>query len=164
MPNADNGYYDTMLEIGYAGLAFLVVFILATLHAIGGVADRDPRRARLVLSLVLFIILYNYFEGYWMRGFELLAGCGKSPPLACLYLRLVCPCPRWAIYLVSLNYGTDFFRSLLGVVFVIVAAEIGRYWRPFPLREAEYGSRSPRAGSPGPLPGARSPWLRIQLS
>ena len=121
MPNADNGYYDTMLEIGYAGIAFLVVFILATLHAIGGVADRDLRRAQ--LSLALSIILYNYFEGYWMRGFE-----------------------------------------PLGVVFVIVAAEIGRYWRPFPLREAAYGSRSPRAGRPGFLSGARSPWLRIRLS
>jgi exopolysaccharide production protein ExoQ len=91
--------------------------------AIGCVADRDLRRAQLKLSLALSIILYNYLEGYWMRGFE-----------------------------------------PLGVVFVIVAAEIGRYWRPFPLREAAYGSRSPRAGSPGPLPGARSPWLRIRLS
>jgi exopolysaccharide production protein ExoQ len=110
MPNAHNGYYDTMLEMGYAGLAFLVVFILATLHAIGRVADRDPARAQLVLSLALFIILYNFFESLWMRGFEFL----------------------W-------------------VVFVIVAAEIGRYWRPFPLRRVGYRSRSPRPGSPGPL-------------
>jgi O-antigen ligase len=72
MPNAHNGYYDTMLEMGYVGLAFLLVFIIATLHAIGRVADRDPRRGRLVLSLALFVILYNYFESYWMRGFEFL--------------------------------------------------------------------------------------------
>ena len=57
MPNAHNGYYDTMLEMGYVGLAFLLVFIIATLHAIGRVADRDPARARLLLSLALFIIL-----------------------------------------------------------------------------------------------------------
>jgi O-antigen ligase len=114
MPNAHNGYYDTMLEMGYVGLAFLIVFILATLHAVGRVAHRDPRRARLVLSLALFIIVYNYFESYWMRGFEFL----------------------W-------------------VVFVIVAAEIGRYWRPPPLRRAVYRSRSQRPGSPGPSPGAR---------
>jgi len=123
MPNAHNGYYDTMLEMGYVGLAFLVAFIFATLHAIGRVADRDPARAWLVLSLAIFIILFNYFESLWMRGFEFL----------------------W-------------------VVLVILAAEIGRYWRPFPLTRATYGSRSPRPGSPGPSPGAHRPRLRIRLS
>jgi len=68
MPNAHNGYYDTMLEMGYIGFALLVIFIIATLHAIGRVADRDPTRARLVLSLALFIILYNFFETTWMHG------------------------------------------------------------------------------------------------
>jgi O-antigen ligase len=123
MPNAHNGYYDTMLEMGYAGLAFLLAFIITSLHAIGRVADRDPGRARLLLSLALFIILYNFFESLWMRGFEFL----------------------W-------------------VVFVIVAAEIGRYWRPFPLRTTAYRSRNPRPGSPRLSPGARYPRLRIRLS
>jgi exopolysaccharide production protein ExoQ len=122
MPNAHNGYYDTMLEMGYVGLAFLLIFIIATLHAIGQVADRDPRRARLVLSLALFIIFYNYFESYWMRGFEFL----------------------W-------------------VVFLIVAAEIGRYWRPFPLRRAVSRSRSQTAGISNASPDARL-WLGIGLS
>jgi O-antigen ligase len=122
MPNAHNGYYDTMLEMGYAGLAFLLAFIITSLHAIGRVADRDPGRARLVLSLALFIILYNFFESLWMRGFEFL----------------------W-------------------VVFVIVAAEIGRYWRPFPLQTTAYRSRNPRPG-PRLSPGARYPRLRIRLS
>jgi exopolysaccharide production protein ExoQ len=120
MPNAHNGYYDTILEMGYVGLALLVVFIIATLHAIGRVADRDPARAQLLLSLALFIILYNYLESLWMRGFEFL----------------------W-------------------VVFVILAAEIGRYWRPLPLRVA-YRSRSPRPGGPGPLPGVKAA-ARIRL-
>jgi O-antigen ligase len=123
MPNAHNGYYDTMLEMGYVGLAFLVVFIITTLHAIGRIADRDPARAWVVLSLALFIILYNYLESLWMRGFEFL----------------------W-------------------VVFVILAAEIGRYWRPFPLRGVAYRSRSPRPGSPGASPGARMPRLGTRLS
>ena len=123
MPNAHNGYIDTKLEMGYVGLAFLEVFIIATLHAIGRVADRDPARARLLLSLALFIILYNFFESLWMRGFEFL----------------------W-------------------VVFVIVAAEIARYWGPFPLGRAVYGSTSQRLRSPGPSPGARMPGLRIGLS
>jgi O-antigen ligase len=90
MPNAHSGYYDTMLEMGYIGLAFLVIFIIATLHAIGRVADRDPARALLVLSLALYIILYNFLESLWMRGFEFL----------------------W-------------------VVFVVLVAEIARYWQPF---------------------------------
>src|SRR6201981_3019266 len=102
MPNAHSGYYDTMLDMGYVGLAFLVIFITATLHAIGRVADRDPARARLVLSLALFIILYNYLESLWMRGFEFL----------------------W-------------------VVFLILTAEIGRYWRPLPLRRATSRLRRP---------------------
>ena len=93
MPNAHNGYYDTMLELGYVGLALLVTFITATLHAIGRVADHDLRRAWLVLSLALFVIFYNFLESLWMRGFEFL----------------------W-------------------VVFVIVAADIGRYWVSFSSR------------------------------
>jgi exopolysaccharide production protein ExoQ len=109
MPNAHNGYYDTMLEMGYVGLALLLVFIVATLHAVGRVADRDPRRAQILLSLVLFIILYNFFESLWMRGFEFL----------------------W-------------------VVFLITAAEIGRYWGPFPLRRAAYDSKS-LTGRPWPF-------------
>ena len=108
MPNAHNGYYDTLLELGYVGLAVLLAFILATLHGIGRIANRDPARAQLTLSLCLFIIFYNYFESLWMRGFEF----------------------PW-------------------VIFIIVAADIARYWqfrpasrkatrvRPEMLRHAE---------------------------
>ena len=120
MPNAHNGYYDTALEMGYIGYALLAIFIIATLHAIGRVADRDPARAWLVLSLALYIILWNYLESLWMRGFEFL----------------------W-------------------VVFLIIAAEAARYWQPFPLTRAAFGSRSPRLGSLGPSRGARRPSLRI---
>lgn len=70
MPNSHNGYYDTTLELGRVGLTFLYVFIIATLHAVGRVANRDPARARLLLSLVLFFIMWNYFESLWMRGYE----------------------------------------------------------------------------------------------
>ena len=72
MPNSHNGYYDTTLEIGYVGLVFLYIFMIATVHAVERVADRDPARARLLLSLVLFFIMWNYFESLWMRGFEFL--------------------------------------------------------------------------------------------
>ena len=123
MPEGHNGYYDTMLEMGYIGLAFLLVFIVATLHATGRVADRNRARAWLVVSLALFMICYNCLESLWMRGFELL----------------------W-------------------VVFLIVAAEIGRSWQPLPPTRAAYGSRSPRPGSPSPSPGAQTPRLRSRLS
>jgi exopolysaccharide production protein ExoQ len=121
MPNAHNGYYDTTLELGYIGYALLAVFIIATLHAIGRVADRDPARAWLTLSLALYIIMWNYLESLWMRGFEFL----------------------W-------------------VVFLIVVAEIGRYWQPLPLIRAAFGSRTPRSRTPrlGTSRGMRKP-LRI---
>jgi exopolysaccharide production protein ExoQ len=108
MPNAHNGYIDTKLELGYVGLALLIAFLIATLHAVGRVADRDPARARVVLSLVLFIILYNFFESLWMRGFEFL----------------------W-------------------VVFVIVVAEVGRYWKSFPSRGPARSSAVRVSDSPG---------------
>ena len=66
------GYFDTILQLGYVGLAFLIVFTIATLHAVKYVADRDPIRAQLLLSLVLFFILYNFFESLWMQNFEVL--------------------------------------------------------------------------------------------
>lgn len=95
MPNAHNGYIDTKLELGYAGFTLLLSFILATLHMIGRVAARDPMRALLLLSLAIYIVLYNLLESLWMRGFEFL----------------------W-------------------VVFVLVAAETARYWRPLPSTSA----------------------------
>jgi O-antigen ligase len=72
MPNAHNGYYDTILETGYVGFTLLIAFIIATLHSIGRVADREPPRAALLLSLAFFIIMYNGLESIWMRGFEFL--------------------------------------------------------------------------------------------
>lgn len=110
MPNAHNGYMDTMLEMGYVGLTLLIVFLLATLHTIGRVADRDPSRAWLLLSLTLFVIISNFLESTWMRAF-----------------------------------------NLLWVVFVMVCAEIARYWQPIrPGGPARYKRRS----SAGPLLGS----------
>jgi hypothetical protein len=123
MPNVHKGDYDTMLETGYVGLVFLLVLIIATLRGVGRVGNRDLARAWLVLSLALFIIVYNFPESLWLRGFEFL----------------------W-------------------VVFLIAAAEIGRYWQPFPLRRAAYRSASVRPSSLGPASGARMPRPGIRLS
>lgn len=116
MPNSHNGYVDTMLELGYVGLALLVVFIIATLHAIGRVADRDRARAWLLLSLALFVICYNFLESAWMRGYEFL----------------------W-------------------VIFVIVAAEAGRYWQPFSSPSAMYRSGTRKLRNPHPSRGFLKP-------
>jgi O-antigen ligase len=72
MPNAHSGFYDTTLEMGYIGFALLLFFIIATVDTTGRVAERDRARAWLVLSLALYIILFNYLESLWMRGFEFL--------------------------------------------------------------------------------------------
>jgi exopolysaccharide production protein ExoQ len=70
MPNAHNGYYDILLEVGYVGLALLFAFIFTTIHAVGKVADRDALRAHQLLSIVLYVIFYNFLESLWMRSFE----------------------------------------------------------------------------------------------
>jgi exopolysaccharide production protein ExoQ len=123
MPNGHNGYYDTMLDLGYIGLALLLAFIFATLHGVGRVANQDPLRAWLLLSLALFIIIWNFLERLWMHGSEFL----------------------W-------------------VVFVIVAAEVGRHWWPIPVRGTARISISQTPGAPRPSPGARPPRARVGLS
>jgi len=72
MPHAHNGYLDVRLETGLIGFALFVSFIITTLYAIGRVADRDPTRAWIMLSLALFVILDNFLETVWMRGFSTL--------------------------------------------------------------------------------------------
>jgi hypothetical protein len=57
-----------VVDMGLVGLALLVIFIMTTLHAIGRVADRDPARAWVLLSLAIFIILHNLLESSWMGG------------------------------------------------------------------------------------------------
>jgi exopolysaccharide production protein ExoQ len=70
MAHSHNGYLDAMLEMGVGGLALLVIFIIATLHAIGRVAERKPAEAWLLLSLALFIVIYNGLETTWMHMFD----------------------------------------------------------------------------------------------
>ncbi len=72
MPNAHNGYYDTMVELGYVGYSLLLMFILATIHVIGRTSARDLSRAWVLLSLALYVIMFNVLESIWARGFEFL--------------------------------------------------------------------------------------------
>jgi exopolysaccharide production protein ExoQ len=115
MPSSHNGYLDTMVDTGYVGFALFVIFIFATLHAIGRVADREPTRAWLLLTLALFVMLTNMLESVWMRGME----------------------PLW-------------------LLFLIVAADTGRYWRPFQRAVSEPMRRGP--GVAGWRPGPARAW------
>ena len=72
LTEAHNGYYDTKLELGYIGYTLLLIFIISTLHGIGRVADHNPARAWSILSLALYVILYNLTESVWLRSFEFL--------------------------------------------------------------------------------------------
>jgi O-antigen ligase len=106
MPSGHSGYWDVMLELGYVGYPFLIIFIFATLHALRRVADRDLRRAWLLLSLALFVIITNMIESVWMRGQDM----------------------QW-------------------VLFLIVVAEIGRYWAPILPDSHSQQQQVPRVGS-----------------
>jgi len=70
MPNSHNGYYDTILELGYVGLGFLLVFLTTTVHVIGHVTAHDAKRAWLLLTIALFIMIYNFIETLWLRAFD----------------------------------------------------------------------------------------------
>jgi O-antigen ligase len=126
LPHAHNGYYDTMLQMGYVGLTLLVICIIANLHCIGRLADRDPARAWLMLSLIIFIIIHNFQETSWMWG-----------------------------------------GAMLWLVFIVVAAEIGRCWRLYEPTTVTCSLRSLRStsdprkltglGGPTNISGAPSP-------
>ena len=72
MPNAHNGYLDAALEMGYGGLALLLLFLSATLHASGRLIDRDPARGWCMITLASFVIINNLLESTWFRAFEFL--------------------------------------------------------------------------------------------
>ena len=44
---------------------------ISTLHVIGRVAERDNKRAWLLLSVALFIMIYNLLETLWLRAFDM---------------------------------------------------------------------------------------------
>jgi O-antigen ligase len=70
MPNSHNGYYDTILEMGYVGLALLLMFLATTVHVIGRVMKHDVKRAWILLSIALFVMIYNFLETLWLRAFD----------------------------------------------------------------------------------------------
>jgi O-antigen ligase len=59
---AHNGYLEQYLNLGYLGIAFLVVIILSALLGIYKQLNTDSRVAMLRLTIVLVALLYNYTE------------------------------------------------------------------------------------------------------
>lgn len=58
-----NGYLDLLVQTGFPGLMFaLVVVIWWPLHRLVALAQRDPERAAVILSIVTFIVVENFTE------------------------------------------------------------------------------------------------------
>ena len=72
MPSSHSGYLDTTVDMGYVGLVSLLIFLFATLHAIGRVADREPGRGWFLLTIALYVIVTNFIETGWMHGTDML--------------------------------------------------------------------------------------------
>jgi exopolysaccharide production protein ExoQ len=129
MPEAHNGYLDTILDTGHIGLILFLAFIFTTFYAIQRVVNRDPTRGWLLLSIALFVVLENFIESGWMRGGD----------------------PLW-------------------LMFLLVAVDCARYWRPFPrgLGASGQAPRTPiiagqrpvlaRAGGMRGLPRRQGGW------
>jgi exopolysaccharide production protein ExoQ len=72
-----------------------------------------------------------------------------------------------ALFVIAYNFlESVWMRSyeFLWVVFLILAVEIARYWRPFSQRRVAYRSKRQRPGNPGPPPAARMPRPGVRLS
>jgi len=89
LPSSHNGYLDTNLDLGYVGLVVLVIFIFTSLRAIGRLAERQPARAWVLLTLALFAILTNFLESAWMHGMDM---------VWLIFLIVVAETGRWQSY------------------------------------------------------------------
>jgi exopolysaccharide production protein ExoQ len=72
MPHAHNGYLDITVQLGYVGLACLLMLVSTTILAIESIAKYDPARSGLLLSMTVFIIFNNHLESSWMHSGDFL--------------------------------------------------------------------------------------------
>lgn len=70
MPHAHNGYIDTALQTGYAGLAILVLFLLAAYDQTRIAIDRFLPAGIFMLSIIVMTTLHNGLESSFFRGFD----------------------------------------------------------------------------------------------
>lgn len=71
MPHAHNGYIDIMLQLGFVGLALLIVLQFAAFHAADAALRRRFAMGWLCLCLMLLAGLRNFMESQWFRGFDM---------------------------------------------------------------------------------------------
>ncbi|MBS0241802.1 MAG: O-antigen ligase family protein [Proteobacteria bacterium] len=72
MPHSHNGYLDTILDTGYLGYAVMMIFIGATVDAIGRIVDHAPVKSWIMMSLALYVMCHNGLESTWFRGADVL--------------------------------------------------------------------------------------------
>jgi O-antigen ligase len=72
MPHAHNGYLDIAVQLGYVGLACLIMLVSTTVLAIERVVRLDAARGWLLLSMTIFIIFNNHLESSWMHSGDFL--------------------------------------------------------------------------------------------
>jgi O-antigen ligase len=68
MPSGHNGYIDTLLGTGLAGLILLLSILIAALNASQNAVERSARLGSLIISLLLFTIVHNGLETTFLRG------------------------------------------------------------------------------------------------
>jgi exopolysaccharide production protein ExoQ len=66
MPSSHSGYMELKLETGHIGYWIFVVFLFATLHMVERVRRKDPLRAWLFLSIMLYAQLNNLIDSIWL--------------------------------------------------------------------------------------------------
>jgi exopolysaccharide production protein ExoQ len=66
MPSSHSGYLELKLETGRIGFWIFLVFIFSSLHCLERVRRRDPVRAWVYLSNMLFALLINLLDTHWL--------------------------------------------------------------------------------------------------
>jgi exopolysaccharide production protein ExoQ len=66
MPSSHSGYLELKLETGRIGYWIFLVFIYASLHCLERVRRKDPVRAWVYLSNMLFALLINFIDSHWL--------------------------------------------------------------------------------------------------
>lgn len=72
MPSGHSGYIDAKVELGYVGYALLLALIFSTLHLMGIIVGKSVVHAWSLLSLTSYILMYNFIETGWLKGYEIL--------------------------------------------------------------------------------------------
>lgn len=62
MPTSHNGYLDITVQLGIAGVALAVLYLLLAMNTVGRLVDINPPLAWLGLTLFVFVMMHNCLE------------------------------------------------------------------------------------------------------